>query len=174
MHPRRIRPLQLAPIALCLGASTCDLDPAASGARAYHDAVLPLLVENADMARDFRDLAATIKKKDPEAKSIARLMRKKFVPAAEDLADRAQAIHPEAAELQAAHTELVTAWTTRADAYEDLHAAWQAQDLEAFDEAAEANLLALRHEDRFYLMANEALAPYQLSLPAYPQQVATE
>ena len=156
--------------ALCLplAAPTCEQDPVATEAQTYHDEMVPLLVRNADLARDFRDLAADIKRDKTSAKDVARLMDTEVIPAAQALARDAAAVRPATLSFQQPHERLVSAWTDRLTAYQDIKAAWKTRDLDAYDRAAAANLEAHKRESHYYDEINVLLAPHQLSLEPYP------
>lgn len=146
----------------------CGSDPVATDAAAYHAAMTPLLVRNADLSREFRDLAADVKRNKTNAKDIGKMLEQDVIPTAQALARDAAAVRPATPRLVEVHGEIVQAWTDRLTAYQDLRAAWKTTDLEAFDRAADSNLDSRKREKRYLEMANQALAPYQLQFQAYP------
>lgn len=167
MTPRRF--LLAAPmLSMALAAPSCKQDPVATEARSYHDQMVPLLVRNADLARDFRDLAADIKRDKSSARDIAKLLDGEVIPSAQALSRDAAAVRPATATFQQTHQKLVSAWTDRLTAWQDIKAAWKTRDLDAYERAAAANLDAHKRESRYYEEMNTLLGPYQLSLEPYP------
>ncbi|MCK6505358.1 hypothetical protein L6R53_18490 [Myxococcota bacterium] len=152
---------------LALGLSACG-DPAASAARDYAAAMQPVLVDNMKLTREFVDVAAEVKKGQVDPKVVAGRFEQRLVPGAGILRDQVLAIDPEEEALIPLHQELEQAWSGRAEAWAELHRAWTAGELEAFDQAMRRNLEVKAAEERYFTAVNAWLAPHGQALDAYP------
>jgi hypothetical protein len=148
--------------------AACETKPNTQAELDYYSAMSPILEDNAQMAKDYQSLAAKIKKQDPEAADIGKMLDRQFIPAARALHDRADAVDPGNAALGDAHDLLTEAWDVRVTNFEAIHDAWKSQDLDAYKAAADASYANKTTEDRYFREINVALAPADVTLEAYP------
>ncbi|MCB9797987.1 MAG: hypothetical protein H6741_35365 [Alphaproteobacteria bacterium] len=148
---------------------SCGGDPMAADAEAYHAQLTPSLVRNMELAQQFLDIAARVKKEEMDGDEVLRRWEKRVIPLADTLQSEAEAIEPATPELQALHAELVEAWTARAEAYREMHKAYRADDPDAFNAAAEANKKSKITEEAFFRKANGVLEPYGFHLDQFPE-----
>ena len=137
----------------------------------YRDAVQPLLAENTTLVKHFEQLAISLKKRSdgaPDAKGIAAQLDGTMLPAARSLSERAQAVELTEAGLVPVHKNLVNAWSHRAEAWSNLHAAYEKGDVAAIDEAVELSTQSHLLEDQWFDEADTALRAQGLYLVRYP------
>jgi hypothetical protein len=156
-----------------LALAACGPDPALVHAQTYLAEVQPLLAENAELARAFRDMAAEIKRREASAEGVGADLSSRLLPAARLLEQKAEAINPGSAELEIAHRQLIGAWTTRRESYEAVLVSWRAEDLAAFDAALELRMEGRNLEARHFASVQSIIAPLGLNLVAYPKAAVT-
>lgn len=166
MH--RALPSIVLPLTLASALVACDPGPQPQAELDYHAELLPILADNAKMAKDFQALAARIKKESPDAKDVGKRLDRQFIPSAQALEDRARAVKPGTTELTDAHVLLVEAWAARVEHYEGVRDAWKDQDLDAYQASVDASYASKTLEDRYFREVNVALAPASVTLQPYP------
>lgn len=143
-------------------------DPSQRAADDYVAAMQPVLARNMDLTREFVDVATEVKKGEASARAVARRFESSLVPQATALRDAVVAIQPEDPELAATHALLAEAWTGRVAVYAELHRAWGAGELEAFDAATRTNLDLKDSEQQYFTQANAWLEERGQRLDPYP------
>ena len=156
-----------------LALAACGPDPALVHAQSYLTEVQPLLAENAELARAFRDMAAEIKRREATAEGVGADLSSRLLPAARLLEQKAGAIDPGTSELEAAHRQLINAWSTRRESYEAVLASWRAEDLDAFETALEQRMDGRNMEARHFAAVQAIFEPLGLTLVAYPKASTT-
>lgn len=145
----------------------CVADAETRAARAYVEAIEPLLYENGLLARSVLHAAAAVH--DGTAAPAATRVRwqDEVVPLAEHLSWQA-ASTPAPAEWSEAHAGLVEAWSDRASAYRGVAEAVSAGDRERWRAAREAAKGALLAEEAWFRNADLLLAPHGLAVDQFP------
>ncbi|MFH1468905.1 MAG: hypothetical protein ABIO70_31245 [Pseudomonadota bacterium] len=160
---------RLARIAVLL---TCGLlacgDPVAGEIASYHAAMDPLMTENTRLASQFLSLAKSVRQDQKNLDGVVQLLEAKVVPAAESLKAGAEEVHPGLEELQDIHAQAITAWTIQAKAYEDMVAAWKANDPAAFADAQGRLAQAKVTIESYVREVNRLLEPYGYHLDEFP------
>ncbi len=146
----------------------CGPDAQERASRDYVEQMAPLLQRNAALSRSFLDLAAQIKKQNATPQVVADKLQTQFIPRARSLHLSVQAIQPEVSPLDGMHLGLVRAWGNRERAYVDMHAAWVAGDLGAFEGASEDHKTVFKAEQRYFESTDKLLSEYGLQLDRYP------
>jgi hypothetical protein len=159
-----MRPLAL----LIVLALACVGDSAQQDVLAYESAMAGPLQENEALARLFLELASRVKKGETDGPAIADLLAKDLIPAAAKLDAAARALRPATPALADQHAVLVAAWGGRLAAYQAMLAAWEANDLAAFDAASRKNLESKLAEESYFSHVNEVVAPHGVLIDQYP------
>ncbi|MCP4807196.1 MAG: hypothetical protein GY913_21175 [Proteobacteria bacterium] len=146
----------------------CSGDPVAADAAAYQDAMAPALATNVELAQEFLEVAAQVKKGDVDADAIHRRWKGSVLPLADDLHEQAQAIHPATPELAGLHAQLVDAWGDRAEAYRSMHSSYAKADADSFQDAFDKNVEAKLAEEDYFNKVNRLLEPYGYHLDQFP------
>ncbi|MCB9741287.1 MAG: hypothetical protein H6740_01540 [Alphaproteobacteria bacterium] len=149
--------------------TACGGDPLAEDAESYHAQLAPTMVQNMELAKQFLDIAARIKKEEMGGDDVLRRWEKRIIPLADSLQSEAQAVEPATPELQALHAELVEAWTARADSYRAMHKAYRDDDPDGFSAAAEANKKSKITEEAYFRKVNATLGAYGFHLDQFPE-----
>ncbi len=158
----------LAALAL-LALSGCPLlDAGDREAASYVEQMQPIFAQNMELTREFVDVATEVKKGEAQPADIARRFEEQLVPQATALRDAVSTIHPDDETLAATHAGLASAWTGRVEVYAELHRAWGAGDLAAFDAATRRNLKLKGAEERYLIDVNRWLAEHDQALDPYP------
>ncbi|MCB9763230.1 MAG: hypothetical protein H6739_25880 [Alphaproteobacteria bacterium] len=157
--------------ALALAASlvACGGDPLSDDAPWYHSQMAPALAQNMELAQQFLEIAAKVRKEEMDGDAVLDRYERRIIPMADALKAEARAIEPTAPQLQTVHQELVEAWTERAEAYRQMHAAYRAGDADAFRTARQRNVEAKLTEERYFQQANALLSPYGVRLDQFPE-----
>ena len=159
--------MRLLPLALLLLAACGEPDPRARSAPAYVDALEPLLYENGFLAERLVGTAAAIHGDSLRADGVLTAWRTEVVPLARHLADQAAITSPPG-EWAAPHADLVSAWSARADAYQDIEIAIEEGDLERWQDARRQADAAKLSEEEWFRQMNRDRAPFRLTLDQFP------
>ncbi|MBW1878009.1 MAG: hypothetical protein JRJ84_06585 [Deltaproteobacteria bacterium] len=142
-------------------------EPAARTAPEYVSRLEPLLYENGFLAQRILLRAAEVYNETSGTEEVGKAWGDEIVPLARHLADQAAVTVPPP-EWADQHTELVSAWSDRADAYQEIQIAVQEGDRDSWKVARKkADDAKLREEDWFRTM-NKQLAPIGLALDQFP------
>lgn len=171
--PRALRspPLVRGLPALLLGLpllGACRGDPVQADAQAYVAQMQPIMVENMALTRQFVDVATEVKRGTIDPRAVATRFEQTLVPGATRLRDEVLAVQPKTEGLATTHRALAEAWTTRVEVYGELHRAWGATELNAFDAAMHKDLEVKAAEERYFTDVNHQLAVYGLGLDQFP------
>ena len=154
----------------------CQKDPVVLDYQVYHSDMQPILLNNGDLAEEFRDMAALVKRKQVSAGEIGTKLDDRLVPLAEKVVTDARNVTIKLDDLRLAHGELVAVWEERVDCYRAIIAAWKAEDLDAFDGAIQNNFANKRQEELAIAAINDLLMVYSVTrdsdeeLQLYPTQ----
>jgi len=163
-----LRPLPALVGACALMSLACGADPLADDAASYVVAMQPTLEENAELANEFIQVAAAIHQREIDDEGIIERWDATIVPKANDLHATVDDIQPATPELQGPHEELVASWADRADAYEEMKAAYESNDDAKFKAAQEKNVNAKLAEERYFRDVNAVLSGYGYRLDQFP------
>lgn len=153
--------LSLVLLAACGGADR-------HAAEAYASAMTPVLAKNAALGSEFEDVASRVKQGQLDGPAVGERFSTVIVPLAQEIANRAAAIDPEGEALDAAHATLVTAWSERAAAYQDIAAAWGRGD-GAVLAGSRARISQVRNEELTWQDAvNAYTRPLGVAIDLYP------
>lgn len=142
-------------------------DPRARTAPEYVERLEPLLYENGFLATRVLETAAGVYNDGSGPDEIEKVWADEIVPLARHLADQAT-ITVAPTEWSDRHTELIEAWSLRADAYAAIELAVEDGDREAWKTARrQADDAKLREEEWFRSM-NRELAPLGLMIDQFP------
>lgn len=146
----------------------CGPGEAESDAIAYAAAMESPLRENHLLSERFLDLASKVKKGETDGSAIAEVMARELVPAADALAAKVRGIDPSTPALDDAHAAIVTAWTTRAEAWHAMAAAWTDNDPVAYDAAVKRNLQGKLDEERYFTEVNAVVGELGVVVRQFP------
>mgnify|MGYP007047043320 CR=1 FL=1 len=149
-------------------ALACGGDPLAQDAADYNEAMSPVLAQNMELAQEFLEVAAQIKRKQVGAEELDVRWEAKVLPMADGLFEDARAVHPETPELAALHERLVDSWGDRAEAYHQMHRSYKRSDSEGFQSAFDKNIEAKIAEEEYFRGVNVLLEPYGYHLDQFP------
>lgn len=139
-----------------------------AGATEYATAMAPTFQKNAALGKEFQDVASRLKKGEITNADAADRFNRNAVPLAQEVANRAAAVHPEDPALAEAHAVLVKAWEDRAAAYTAAAKAFSQGDSAGF-EAARTQIAAVGDREAAYLTAvNGYTQPLGVSVDLYP------
>lgn len=142
-------------------------DPLAADVADYHARVTPTLSLNQSMSQQFLELTRGLKEEKLSPDDIAARWEQQIIPQADELKAEVLSIEPQTAELQDLHSQLTFAWTERAEAYHQMHDAFENNEPEAFKKAFDRNLKAKLTEEQYFNQVNVLLQPYDLKLTPY-------
>lgn len=160
---RRILPLMMLSAVL----ASCG-DPMAQEAGTYYTAVEPLMRKNSLLAAQFLNMTAAIYKDKVGIEKIADQVTKQVVPMAEELKTGMQAVKPQAEALADVHQQAVAAWTTQAEAYQEMMKAFDDKNLEGFNNACKKVGQAKVMVENYVRNANAVIEPYGYHLEEFP------
>jgi hypothetical protein len=146
----------------------CGGDPLAQDAAAYNEAMSPVLAENMELAQEFLEVAAQIKRKQVGAEELNVRWEESVLPMADGLYEDARAVQPQTPDLAALHASLVESWGDRAEAYHQMHRAYKRSDSEGFQSAFEKNIESKIAEEEYFRGVNVLLEPYGYHLDQFP------
>lgn len=141
--------------------------PEKRAAQAYTAGLEPLLDENALVAEQLGFLAASVYQESKTAAEIRASWKRDVVPLAHHLRDQAGSATVPAGWAET-HAGLVAIWGIRAEAYSDLADAIDAADEHMWTAASQRAYEAKVAEERWFISADERLAPFGLSVPQFP------
>ena len=144
-------------------------DPVADSIAAYHGSMDPLMTENTRLATLFLGLAKSIHKKELDADQVAQHIEREIVPPADALQASISSITTDLEELADVHQQAITAWGLQAQAYRELVAAYQKNDLKAFTAAHKKLGQAKVTIENYVKEVNRLLEPYGYHLDEFPQ-----
>lgn len=164
VHSRPMRLLAL-PLLLTLGcAPAAQPDPAA---KAYADALQPLVQENGLVAERVLEVAADVYNGKAVSADTRKVWRDELAPMAEHLRNQAALVQAPP-EWSADHTELVTIWTLRSDAWQDISEALEAGDPDLWKTGRSRSDEAKLQEESWFRKTNERLASQGITLDQFP------
>jgi hypothetical protein len=143
-------------------------DPVADDVVAYHAAMDPLMAENTRLASQFLVLAKAVHKDQQSMDGVVGQIEAQVIPAAQELQANISGIQPELEELADIHQQAVTAWTLQAQAYQDMAAAYKANDPAAFAAGQKKLGQAKVTIESYVKQVNRLLEPYGYHLDEFP------
>jgi hypothetical protein len=164
----KLRPLPLLVLLSAGLALACGSDPLADDTAAYVVAMQPILEDNRELANEFLQVAARIHQRETDDEGIIERWDADIVPLGNSLHTDADAVNPTTLELQGPHEKLVASWADRADSYEEMRSAYQANDDAAFNVAWDKNVEAKLAEEQYFNEVNAVLGAYGYRLDQFP------
>lgn len=146
----------------------CGPDSKEVATTAYVATMTPILAQNTTLSRSYLSMAAKIKKNELSTAQIAKRFGSRLVPQAQALATAVSSVDPVPPTVREVHIGLERAWSNRAQAFEQMHKAWAAEDLAMFDGAARDHATVNRAEEKYFESVNSLITPYGLALSQYP------
>ena len=154
-------------LAMLVVAGCSEPDPRARTAPDYVARLEPLLYENGFLASEVLGAAAVVYNDGAGVDETKRAWAEDVVPLSRHLADQASAtVAP--AEWSDRHAEIVLAWTSRAEAYQEIQLAVEDGDRERWKAARKQADDAKVREEEWFRTMNRELAPIGLVLDQFP------
>lgn len=156
----------LIPCLLLLLACT-PAPPGADAARAYADALEPLLEENGHVADRLLYVAADVYNGKADAAAARAAWEDDVVPLAEHLRDQAVLVQAPP-DWAPSHQTLVEIWTQRAESYRDISEAIDLGDPEVWKKARSTANDAKLREEAWFRDTNQRMQAYGITLDQFP------
>ena len=145
----------------------CGNDASAE-AKAYHQTIDSLMVQNTTLGQKFIGLALEASQSPDEVSELAKLMQAETLPELQALRSAAEAAQPASLELQTIHTGLLTAWTEQSEGYTALLDSYIQADAAAYDKAIKRVTAGKVAMEGYIKQVNSYLNQYNLYVEEYP------
>jgi hypothetical protein len=160
-------PILVALLGLFLS-TACGGGASARAAGDYHGQMVPLLLKNQQLAQEFVNMATRVRTKEITVEQTVEIWQGRIIPLGDELTAAAKEISPDEPLLATHHEQLVTAWTTRSEAYRTMLKAYRDHDPEAFSKARLNNVDAKVAEEQFFDQVNNTLRGFGYFLDQFP------
>ena len=136
--------------------------------QAYHARMHGLTIRNKALADEFLNIATKIQAENPAPDKVAQSWQNLVLPVANELRAEVADIQPDNAQLREIHSQIVSCWSDRADAYTSMLASFRSGDPEGFNTAMEKNKVSKAQEVSYFAAINALLQQYNLYLSQHP------
>ncbi len=123
-----------------------------------------ITVRNSVLSEEFLAIAAQIQAADSDSDKVAQAWQDSIIPLANELQSEVSDLQPEAPELREIHSQLVSCWTERANAYTTMLSSYRSGDSSGFKAAMDSNRGLKQLEESYFVEVNSLLFNYDLHL----------
>ncbi len=135
---------------------------------AYHARMHGITMRNTVLSEEFLAIAGMIQSNSTDSDKVAQAWQDRIIPLANELRSEVTDIQPELTELRDIHSQLVSCWGNRADAYTSMLASYRSGDTGGFKKAMESNNASKAQEVSYFAAINLLLERYNLHLSQHP------
>lgn len=135
---------------------------------AYHARMNGITIRNTVLAEEFLAIAGLIQAKNTDAERVAQAWQDRIIPLANELKSDVSDIQPDSPDLREIHSQIVSCWTERADAYTAMLSTFRAGNSTEFKQAMDSNQISKAQEESYFVAINSLLAAYNLYLFQHP------
>ena len=153
---------------ICFGMLSACSDKAETEMQAYHAQMHGITIRNTVLSEEFLAIAGLIQGSNTDSDKVAQAWQDRIIPLANELRSEVSDIQPDLTELREIHSQIVSCWSDRADAYTSMLATYRAGDSDGFKKAMESNNVSKAQEVSYFASINVLLKRYNLHLSQHP------
>ena len=153
---------------ICFGMLSACGNAAETEMLAYHARMHGITIRNTVLSEEFLAIAGMIQADTTDSDKVAQAWQDRIIPLANELRSEVSDIQPDQPELREIHSQIVSCWSERADAYTSMLASYRSGDSDGFKKAMASNKVSKTQEVSYFAAINLLLDRHSLHLSQHP------